>query len=545
MGDIPGGITSGIRGPPFSSSMFINREDRLNVRALAAVLAAASMSAALAAAPAVAEPAKPDVPHEVFSPDGTIKHVEVDPADLPKVPKSLAAAPSRLKEVEINGPSDNRIDLVFLGDGYTAAEQAAYGTEIDAAWTTMTQREPYKSYRKLFNVWRIEIDSPQSGVSGDPTADVHVDSPLASTYWCGGTERLLCVDTTKTWEYAQALVPGADQLLVQANSTKYGGAGYSGSDVGTFSRNPLSREVVLHELGHSQGDLADEYDYGGPEQYPGTSEPYPANVTIDSTGAKWGVWLGEATPDGGIIGAFEGGDYSRFGVWRPSENSLMRSLNQDFGLVNREKLVQSFYGEVNPVDSVSSPEGGTHNATQPLEVTTVDLPLTIKWQVDGVAVPAWDGKKTLTPADFASTGKSTFALKGTVTDETAMVRNPIHKPDLTQTLSWTVGQNSSTNASAAFTKTADWGAGFEASVSVTAGSTALTSWTVEFDVPAGYSINSTWDANRTQNGTHYTFTNKPYNGSVNPGQSVTFGVGGAPGNFSGISNCKVNGNPCS
>ncbi|NRQ34135.1 hypothetical protein HII36_20085 [Nonomuraea sp. NN258] len=514
------------------------------MRALAAAFAAATMSVALVSAPALAEPTKPDVPHEVFSPDGTIKHVEVDPADLPKVPKSLAAAPSRLKQVEINGPSENRIDLVFLGDGYTAAEQTAYGTEIDAAWATMVEREPYKTYRKLFNVWRVEIDSPQSGVSGDPTADVHVDSPLAMTYWCGNTERLLCVDTAKAWEYASALVPGADQLLVQANSSKYGGAGYYTDDVGTFSRNPSSREVVLHELGHSQGDLADEYDYDGPEQYPSTDEPTEVNVTINSTGAKWGVWLGETTPDGGVIGAFEGAKYSRLGIWRPSQDSLMRNLGREFSLVNREKLVQSFYTEADPVDSASTPSGGTHNPAQSLTLQTVDVPLTIKWQVDNVDVPAWDGKKTLTPADFTSTGKSSFALKATVTDSTPMVRNPIFKPDLTQTLTWGVGQTSPTNPTATFTKTFDWGTGFEASVAVKAGSTAVTSWTVEFDVPAGFSINSTWDANRTQTGTHYTFTNKSYNGSINPGQTVTFGLGGAPGNFPGITNCKINGNPC-
>ncbi|MDF5758883.1 M64 family metallopeptidase [Spongiactinospora sp. TRM90649] len=515
------------------------------MRALASALAVASVSAALLASPAMAEPAKPDVPHEVFAPNGTIKRVEVDPDDLPKVSKSLVAAPSRLKEVEINGPSANRIDLVFLGDGYTAAQQTEYGTEIDAAWAEMVQREPYKSYRKLFNVWRIEIDSPQSGVSGDPTADVQVDSPLASTFWCGGTERLLCVDTVKSWEYARALVPGADQVLVQANSTKYGGAGYGGSDLGTFSRNPSSREVVLHELGHSQGDLADEYDYGGPDQYPGATEPGAANVTIDNTGGKWGVWLGEATPDGGVIGAFEGGSYSRLGIWRPSANSLMRNLGQDFGLVNREKLVQSFYTQTDPVDSASTPSGGTHNASQSLTLTTLDVPLAVKWQVDNVAVPAWDGKKTLTPADFATTGKTNFALKATVTDETAMVRNTIYKPELTQTLTWTVGQNTSTNPNAVFEKTSDWGTGFEANVTVTAGSTALTSWTVEFDVPAGYSILSTWDANRTRTNNHYTFTNKSYNGAVDPGESVVFGLGGVTGNFPGITNCKINGNPCS
>ncbi|MFI6504067.1 M64 family metallopeptidase [Nonomuraea typhae] len=484
-----------------------------------------------------------EIPHEVFHPDGTIHRITTPPPNPPRV-RALAPAPSRLRQVEVNGPSENRIDLVILGDGFTAAEQGDFATEVDKAVTAITGREPYTSYRKLFNIWRIEIDSPESGVSGDPTPDVKKNTPLGSAFYCGGggVERALCVDTTAVWQYAQALLPQADQLLVLANSHKYGGVGYE--KIGTFSRNPQATEVVLHELGHSQGRLADEYDYDGPETWPG-GEPVEANVTADQTAAKWSLWKGEQTPDGGLIGAVEGGKYSRKNIWRPSDNSLMRSLGQQFSLVNREKLVQSFYDQTKPVDSASTPSGQTHNPAAALELKTLDVPLTVAWTADGQPVAAWAGKKTLTPADLGGVGRDTYALKATVTDPTAFVRNPIYKPYLTQTLSWTVARNNGNGATAVFAKTGDWGTGFEGAVTVKAGLTTLPSWKVEFDVPAGVVINSAWDADMTRNGDHYTFTSKSWAGPLNPGATAKFGLTGAPGNFAGPLNCKLNGNPCS
>ncbi|MFI6319850.1 M64 family metallopeptidase [Nonomuraea sp. NPDC050556] len=513
------------------------------MRALtAAALILASATAVLTATvPAIAEP-KIETPHEVFNPDGTIQRLTVKPETQPKV-RSLAAAPSRLKPVEINGPSENRIDLVILGDGFTADQQTDFATETDRAVAAITEREPYKTYRKLFNIWRIEIDSPESGVSGDPTADVKKNTPLGAAFFCGGggTERALCVDTTAVWQYATALLPQADQLLVMANSTKYGGVGYD--RIGTFSRNVSATETVLHELGHSQGRLADEYDYDGPEVYVG-DEPVEANVTINAAGAKWQPWLGEPTPDGGVIGAFEGGKYSRKGIYRPSDNSLMRSLGQQFSLVNREKMVQSFYSATRPVDSVSTPAGQTHNPAQPLVVKTTDQALTVEWTADGQPVAAWNGKRTLTPADLAGVGKDTFALKLTVTDPTSFVRNTAYKQDLTQTLAWTVAKNNGNGATATFAKTGDWGSGWEGGVTVKAGLVVLPAWKVEFDVPAGFAITSAWDADMVRSGDHYTFTSKSWAGPLNPGATARFGLVGSPGNFPGPLNCTLNGNPC-
>lgn len=98
-------------------------------------------------------------------------------------------------------------------------------------------------------------------------------------------------------------------------------------------------------------------------------------------------------------------------------------------------------------------------------------------------------------------------------------------------------------AGAAFTKTSDWGSGYQGQYTITnSGTSTLGSWKVEFDLPAGSSVGSYWDALLTQSGTHYTFTNRDYNGSVAPGASVAFGWVGAG---SGVpAGCKLNGGSC-
>jgi chitinase len=96
---------------------------------------------------------------------------------------------------------------------------------------------------------------------------------------------------------------------------------------------------------------------------------------------------------------------------------------------------------------------------------------------------------------------------------------------------------------AAFAKVSDWGSGWEGRFTVTnGGTTPIGSWRVEFDLPAGTSMGSYWDALLTSSGTHHTFTNREYNGSLAPGASATFGfLGTGPG---APLNCRVNGADC-
>ncbi|GII91473.1 cellulose binding domain-containing protein [Sinosporangium siamense] len=100
------------------------------------------------------------------------------------------------------------------------------------------------------------------------------------------------------------------------------------------------------------------------------------------------------------------------------------------------------------------------------------------------------------------------------------------------------------NVTAAFTKVGQWGSAFEGRYTVKNETPApITSWKVEFDLPAGGNVSSAWDAVLTRSGTHFTFTNVGWNGTVAPGATVSFGFIASPGSAVPL-NCRVNDRNC-
>jgi len=88
----------------------------------------------------------------------------------------------------------------------------------------------------------------------------------------------------------------------------------------------------------------------------------------------------------------------------------------------------------------------------------------------------------------------------------------------------------------------DWGSGWQDEVTVSnTGAAAMTSWKVEFDLPAGATVGSFWEADMVASGSHRTFTNRSWNGSLAVGAAATFGFVGSGGQ---PANCKLNGVPC-
>nr|WP_130348275.1 M64 family metallopeptidase [Herbihabitans rhizosphaerae] len=285
--------------------------------------------------PATAE--QPTQVREVFAPDGSISRVTVPVVDQPAAPPASVVA--EVIPIQETGPSDERFDLVFVGDGYTADQIATYHEHVVNRWNELIQVEPFRELKDLFNVWQVNVTSKQSGVDNDPQQGVDKDTALDMGFWCGGTERLLCVNETKAQQFAD-LARDVDQVVALGNSTKYGGAG--GTVATSSGGNEQAGQIVPHELGHSVGDLADEYDYpndtyDGPEPREVNVSTYDADTMADRE-AKWHTYLGKDSPDGGKIGTYEGAYYHKHGVYRPTENSLMRSLGRPFNLVGLDVM---------------------------------------------------------------------------------------------------------------------------------------------------------------------------------------------------------------
>lgn len=344
------------------------------------------------------------------------------------------------------GVIDNRVDFVIVGDGYTASEQALFHTNADTIENSFFQYEPFKSYEPYFRFTQVEVVSPESGVDNDPNQGVSRNTALDMTYWCSGIERLLCVSVSKAYTAASA-APDIDQVIAIANSTKYGGAGYSSNNLGTAAgRNGSAVQIAIHEMGHSLGDLADEYTYGGPTTYTGPEltpvdvSIYDRNVQIAQS-RKWYNWM-----DASIFGfdnpisTYEGGNYSVHGVYRPSNNSMMRALGRPFNLVSAERLIRQIYLEVNPIDD-GTPDGTTVSQSDTLFVTPMqplNHDLQVLWYLDEVLIVDAIQATTLDLSTL-SMDSGTHTIRVEVTDPTPWVRNEtIRSNFMTESRSYTV-----------------------------------------------------------------------------------------------------------
>jgi len=215
-----------------------------------------------------------------------------------------------------------------------------------------------------------------------------------------------------------------------SNSSKYGGAGYSSSNLGTSAgQNSAAADIVIHELGHSLGNLADEYTYGGPTTYTGPEFSAVDLSIYDRTeqlaqNRKWHYWM-DTNMSGfdGPTSTFEGGGYSQFGVYRPSNNSMMRSLGRPFNLVNAEQLLKEIYREVSPID-----DGRANGTIQRDEIAWVvpmqplDHSMTVSWYLDDVLQDNLAGQLSVDVSSL-DLDQDAHELRVVVVDETDWVRN--------------------------------------------------------------------------------------------------------------------------
>lgn len=413
-----------------------------------------AVMAALAAPAAAAQQPHPQRQQDVeyfTEPGGHPHHARLPVSTTPVRPlKPSFKGDGDVTSIVDNGPVNSKLDIVFIGDGYTAGQQEAFHAAVRAKWAKMSAVEPYASYRNLFNVWAVDAVSRDSGVSGDPAQGVKKDTALGSGFFCDGIERLLCVDTAKVEPYA-AKAPAADLVVVLANSAKYGGAGYNDvvSKVGydgiatASSDNDRSDQIAVHETGHSLGKLADEYQYDEYGTYTG-AEPHESNISTLSAGqmqaqrTKWYRWLGQPSPDGGAVDTFEGGGYYPKGLFRPTDNSIMRSLGREFNLPGREAMIAGFYRHASVLSS-SARTDVTVRRGERLTVRLAARTVTVRWYVDGHEVAAARGRLTVVPRSLGVRADGrTHTVTARAADRTGAVRDPEILKRMSGDLTWRV-----------------------------------------------------------------------------------------------------------
>jgi len=262
-----------------------------------------------------------------------------------------------VETVSRSGEDDQRINLVFLPDGYQASELPKFKRDVQGILTQLFNTTPFKEYKNYFNVHIVYVPSNVSGASRDPNN--LIDNYFGSTYFYADIERLLVPSHND--RVASVLAdnfPTYDQAFVLVNDDKYGG---SGGWLATSSTNALAGEIAIHEIGHSFAGLSDEY-WAGPQF---ARETPNMTQQTDETLVKWKNWIGT-----NAVGIFSHtGDAS----WkRPHRSCKMELLGTPFCAVCRETFIETFYRNVSIIQSHAPSDDANIRDQQSFSATSLN-----------------------------------------------------------------------------------------------------------------------------------------------------------------------------
>ena len=302
----------------------------------------------------------------------------------------------------------NGIDIVLMGDGYSdrLIADGTYDKVMSTAMEAFFSEEPYKSHRNLFNVYSVKaVSHNESFTKGSKTA--------LSSYFGEGT--LVGGDDSAAMNYALNAIEysrlGNSTIIVMLNSPKYAGTCYMYYPDGYSSGNTLNndhgqglsvsyfpigvddaalQQVLAHEsCGHGFAKLADEYSYQEYGRIP-SSEVADAkemqgfgwfrnvDFTDDPEKVLWSHFLADTRYRYDGLGLFLGGYTYWSGVWRPTDNSIMRHNTDGFNAPSRERIYyrihklaygtswQYNYEDFVAFDAVSRKTSAAKAASEPL-----------------------------------------------------------------------------------------------------------------------------------------------------------------------------------
>jgi hypothetical protein len=221
----------------------------------------------------------------------------VDPADR-FVDSSTPAAPGALLELHRAGEPAAKLDLLILGDGYTADERPKFERDARRLVDILFATSPFRERRGDINVWGLCPPAAESGISR-PSTGIHRRSPVGATYDAFGSERYVLTFDNRTFRDMASFAP-YEVVVILVNGETYGGGGIFGQYATVAADSAWAPYVFVHEFGHHLAALADEYYTSDVAYLPAADrvEPWEPNATalLDPAALKWRDLVEAGTP---------------------------------------------------------------------------------------------------------------------------------------------------------------------------------------------------------------------------------------------------------
>ena len=252
------------------------------------------------------------------------------------------------------------IPIVLMGDGFADRDIAdgTYAEVMEKTVENMFSEEPVKSLRDYFDIYCVTAVSREGTIGSDHSTVFSCVPSISSTdIDCNHETVRKYVEKVKGIRIENALA------VVILNTDSYNGVTYLYSD----GENPIQyavalcpvvygldsetfRQVLVHEaIGHGFGKLADEYGYAT-NGYITDDEAknleslhranWMTNVDVSSNPERvpWSAFIGDSRFGEESIGIYEGGYTFSNGVYRPTEESMMRSNHSPFNAPSRKAI---------------------------------------------------------------------------------------------------------------------------------------------------------------------------------------------------------------
>ena len=245
------------------------------------------------------------------------------------------------------------IDVVFVGDAFADKDQELFNKYVELGKEAFFTEEPFKSTKDRFNIYRIGSVS-KNGIITQEGGDTKFSAQFGQ-----GTN--ISGDDKAVFSFVQEKIPSVDLtktiIFVIINKAKYAGTCWMYTNNMAICYVPLCRDetdyaqTLRHEgCGHGFGKLADEYFYDSMGRIPDDkvtelkqwkvlSYGFYENVdlTSDPNTIAWARFISDSRYSG-KVDVYEGGYTYPYGVYRPTDNSIMRYNTGGFNAPSREAI---------------------------------------------------------------------------------------------------------------------------------------------------------------------------------------------------------------
>jgi hypothetical protein len=224
--------------------------------------------------------------------------VAFDPKDK-FIERGAATRPAGpLIKLHESGDPVKKLDLLILGDGYTARERGKFERDARRLLAALFAVSPFKERQHDINVWGLSPASEESGISR-PSQHVFKRTPIGTSYDAFDSERYVLTFDNRAFREVAANAP-YDVVEILTNSATYGGGGIFGLYSTVAADSAWAPYIFVHEFGHHLAALADEYYTSDVAYLPAADrvEPWEPNVTalLDPAMLKWRDLVDAATP---------------------------------------------------------------------------------------------------------------------------------------------------------------------------------------------------------------------------------------------------------